>query len=145
MSGNWQQWAERPRTWFNKLCLMYGSCLLSRQAPHRLANDPWPLGMIPDKSSHFTKTDLHSFPDVLKVVLQYLLLLCHHCSCGVGCLSILPRSERHITIERKTTPTSRATWWSTRPYLCSRRGRLQQPLFLPQAAGDDASNVHWLL
>lgn len=32
---------------------------------------------------------LHTLPDILKVVLQDLLLLCHYCPSWMGCLAIL--------------------------------------------------------
>lgn len=41
------------------------------------------------------ETNLHSLPDVLKVVLQDLLLLCHYCPGGMGCLAILQENKTY--------------------------------------------------
>lgn len=35
--------------------------------------------------------------------------------------------------------------WCSFLYLCSRGGSLQEPLLLPEAACNNASNIHWLL
>lgn len=52
-------------------------------------------------SESLMETNLHSLPDVLEVVLQDLLLLCHYCPSGVCCLAIL--QENKIFTSRRCT------------------------------------------
>lgn len=44
------------------------------------------------------ETYLHTLPDVLKVVLQDLLLLCHNCPSWMGCLAILQDNEAYTNM-----------------------------------------------
>lgn len=45
------------------------------------------------------ETNLHSLPDVLKVVLQDLLLLCHYCPSGMGSLAILQENKTYTCMK----------------------------------------------
>ena len=44
------------------------------------------------------ETHLHPLPDVLKVVLQDLLLLCHYCPGGMSRLAILQVNKTHTNM-----------------------------------------------
>lgn len=41
---------------------------------------------------------LHTLPDILKVVLQDLLLLCHYCPSWMGCLAILQDNKAYTNM-----------------------------------------------
>lgn len=51
---------------------------------------------------YLMETNLHSLPDVLKIVLQDLLLLCHNCPTGVGCLAILQENKNILKYKYNT-------------------------------------------
>lgn len=52
------------------------------------------------------ETNLHPLPDVLKVMLKYLLLLCHYSASRVGCLAILQENKKYQIIESTLFPNN---------------------------------------